>query len=221
MSKFTNFFKENWTPTIIITLFILVVVFGCALFKQSEHSLIKRNYALEIYHDNIELTYEGARAELVKTIDLVIREVAPTTCMNGLAILRGCEKYDVDLFFVLAQGQLESHYGTKGLAQKTNSVFNVFAYDGHNYDQITQKGKYEHPDLSIEPYLELISKCYLVNGKTEKDLMVEYVNESGKRYATSELYEGNLLGIYNKLMENDTLVNAYREYVKYKVLSGN
>ena len=45
---------------------------------------------------------------------------------NGAKILIDvCQKYGLSIKFVLAQGQLESHFGTKGLARKTNSIFNV------------------------------------------------------------------------------------------------
>ena len=161
MSKFKQYFKENWAPAIIITLAVIVCCFGSIIVGKSEKNWRDRNYFVEIYRDNIELMYEGARADLVENIDFMIQEVAPTSCMNGLSLLRGCEEYDVDIFFVLAQAQLESHYGTRGLAARTNSVFNVFAYDGHDYDRINKNGKYQHPDLSIEPYLKLLKEKYL------------------------------------------------------------
>ena len=221
MSKFNEiknkFFSEWGIPALAVSTVVLVVL----VISMMVGHIDRQSYAVGIYRDNIELHYEGARAELVESIDLTIREVAPTTCMNGLAILRGCEKYGVDLFFVLAQGQLESQYGTKGMAQKTNSVFNVFAFDGHSYDQINKNGKYKHPDLSVEPYLKLLKEHYLVNGKTELDLMVNYVNEKGDRYATADQYEYYLMGIYNRLINNDTLQAAWKKYNQFKILSGN
>ena len=206
----------------IITTLVVLLFYLCIINPDTKSTAADEyNYSSQIYHDNIELMYEGARAELVENIDLVIRECAPSTCINGLAILRGCEKYDIDLFFVLAQGQLESHFGTKGMAAKTNSVFNVFAYDGHNYDKINKNGKYSHPDHSIEPYLQLLANDYMSNGKTEQDLMVEFTNVNGNRYASSESYETSLVNIYNTYINNETLMKAYQEYNKYKILSGN
>ena len=219
MSRIKEFFNDNRFIASVLTTFIFLIAL-CVILLNTILSN-KGSYALRIYRDKIELKFEGARAELVDNIDSVIHEVAPTTCLNGLAILRECEKYDVDLFFVLAQGQLESHYGTKGLAQRTNSVFNVFAYDGKSYAQINKNGKYEHPDLSIEPYLKLLREHYLVDGKTETDLMVNYVNNEGKRYASNERYEHDLIDIYNKFIENESLQRVFKEYARYKILSGN
>ena len=66
--------------------------------------------------------------------------------------------------------QVESHYATKGTAKKTNSVFNVGAYDGHSARKQIKNGfGYDNPNDSIEPYLILITSNYLVNGKTVYD----------------------------------------------------
>ena len=212
VKNFVNFRKTN---TNIIIVF-LIIALGIGVFQIS-----KKEYSYKIYRENVELLYDGARADLVTSIDSIIRTVAPSTCMNGLAILKACEEYDIDLFFVLAQGQLESHFGTKGMAAKTNSVFNVFAYDGHSYEKISKNGKYKHPDLSLEPYMKLLKSRYLVNGKTEKDLMIKYVDCNGKRYASDKNYEDSLIGIYNKYITCKPLLCGYNTYLKYKIISGN
>lgn len=219
MNKIKDFFKSGWFICILIV--IVSILFINKYTQETSQDNEMSNYSVQIYHDNMDLMYEGARAELVRNIDLIIRENAPTTCVNGLAILKGCEKYDVDLFFVLAQGQLESHFGTKGMASKTNSVFNVFAYDGHDYNKINKKGKYSHPDQSIDPYLYLLVSRYMCDGKTEQDLMVSFVDGNGSRYASSESYESSLVNIYNTYINNETLMRSYQEYNKYKILSGN
>ena len=207
---------SSWIPAVIVTLSVLVIVFTIEIIKLSRTP----DYPFRIQRDNMEIMYEGARADLVQSIDSVIHAVAPTTCMNGLAVLRECEKYNIDIFFVLAQGHLESHFGTKGMALKTNSVFNVYAYDGHDYEKINSKGKYSHPDLSIEPYLKLLSQRYLVDGKTEIDLMHSYVDVGGQRYASSKDYENNLTEKYHRYVSDENLMNNYKKYAKYKILSG-
>ena len=208
----------KWLLGLIIS---MVVIMGVEVGILISNTVDKKdNYSLMIHRENIELMYEGARADLVQCIDSTMRVYAPTTCMNGLEILRQCEKYNVDIFFVLAQGHIESHFGTKGLALRTNSVFNVFAFDGQDYNQISAKGKYSHPDLSIEPYLKLLTTRYLVNGKSEIDMMNKYIDVNGKRYATSKEYELNLTNMYQRYTTNDTLMEAYKQYIKYKILAG-
>ena len=88
-----------------------------------------------------------------------------------------------------AQGQLESHFGTEGIAAKTNMVWNVGAFDNKSAeDIINDKNKntaISHPDKSIEPYIRLLYSTYLVDGKTEKDMFIKYVDKNGKRYASN------------------------------------
>jgi flagellum-specific peptidoglycan hydrolase FlgJ len=51
-----------------------------------------------------------------------------------------------------------------------------------------------HSDVqsSINTYYNLIAKNYLGKGKTAKDLITNFVNRSGNRYATSPNYESGL-----------------------------
>lgn len=210
----------NKVKNIKITILIALLISLISFFVVGLHKSHNKNYPFRISRDNTELRYEGARAALVNGIDSVMRVVAPSTCMNGLEILRMSEKYGVDLFFILTQGQIESHFGTKGMALRTNSVFNVFAYDGVGYDNINPDGKYTHPDLSIEPYLKLIKKRYLTGGKTEMDLLHNYVDADGNRYASSKDYENMLTDTYKSYITNDRLINLYKQYTKYKILSG-
>ena len=199
---------------------VVAIIATLVCISKSQEDLLYSEYTYNIQRENVELMYDGARADLVQCIDSTIRSYAPTTCMNGLEILRQCEEGNIDLFFVLAQGHIESHFGTKGMALKTNSVFNIFAYDGHDYQKINKKGKYKHPDLSLIPYIKLLNDKYLVDGKTEKDLMVNFVDVNGNRYASSKDYENNLTNMYNRYTSNKRLMNCYRSYTKYKILSG-
>ena len=204
----------NWVIPIVITLLIVCLAFlGAELQKDNK-------YVFKIQRENVELMYEGARADLVACIDSTIRIYAPTTCMNGLELLRQCESFEVDPIFVLAQGHKESHFGTKGMASKTNSVFNVYAYDGKKYSDINPAGKYSHPDLSIKPFLSLLKSKYLVDGKTEMDLLHEYVDKSGHRYASSEDYENDLTSLYHMYASNEKLMTCFKQYKKYKILAG-
>ena len=204
----------KWGYTIAIVLLCSCLVFLSVKLKEDS------KYVFKIQRENVELMYDGARADLVACIDSTMRTVAPTTCMNGLELLRQCENYDIDLFFVLAQGHKESHFGTRGMAAKTNSVFNVYAYDGKSYGDINPKGKYSHPDLSIKPFLSLIRSKYLVGGKTEMDLLHEYVDKNGKRYASAEDYESDLIGLYQVYTSNKKLMNSFKQYKKYQILAG-
>ena len=225
MRNFFNFNFSEKTSDFLILCFssigALSLLIALMIMTHNESRLHRYDeYAYHIQRDNIELMYEGARSDLVQCIDSTIRVYAPTTCMNGLEILRQCESHNIDLFFVLAQGHIESHFGTRGMALKTNSVFNVLAYDGKSYDKINPNGKYKHPDLSIQPYLKLLKTRYLVDGKTEMDLMLNYVDKDGHRYASSKEYETNLTNAYKRYTTSEPLAGKFLEYTKYKILTG-
>lgn len=164
-----------------------------------------------------ELKLQNLKYELVEKVDNYIQYIAPGSYLNGLVLVEACESYNFDLKFALAQGHIESHFGTKGIAAKTNSVFNIGSWDGVSADQINKSGKgYSHPDKSVIPYLEKLRTSYLV-GKTEKDLFKKFINNKGQRYASNPNYEHQLKRIYDNIDSICDVGNAYNEYKQYKM----
>lgn len=90
-------------------------------------------------------------------------------------------KVIVPLELALAQAQMESSMGRTGRSPK-NNPYNVGEYDSHTYLKFgsTQKG--------IDAYYNLIAKDYLNNKKLD-DLLNNFVNKDGNRYASDSLYE--------------------------------
>ena len=201
---------------IALGIFFSVISFGVHILDVTkEKHYFKKNYVFEVYRENLELYYYRSKDALVDVVDSYIKEIAPSSVMNGIAFVNKCDEYNMNLFFVIAQAQVESSFATKGLGQKMNSAFNVKAYDGKGSKYMD---KYDHPDDSIEPYIILVKKNYMGDSKTEMDLMNNYVNFEGKRYATNPDYEEMMLSTYKKLINRYDKV--YDEYLKYKTLSG-
>ena len=204
--------KSIRTPLISVICSIVTVcciAFGSGFFEE--------DYVGDVYRSRTELSYYGARDALVTSIDNYIQEIGPGSCLNGITILEKCEEHNVDIAFVLAQGQIESAFGTTGMAARTNSVFNVYAFDGMTVAQMIDKGKtFKHPDESVEPYLKLLRRRYLLD-KTEQDLLHNYVDCDGKRYASDKTYEGKLTTLYAKI--DSILHEDISRYRKAKVLS--
>lgn len=155
-----------------------------------------------------ELQYWDYKYQLVNEVQNYITTIAPTSNLRGYAIVEECEKYNVDICFVLAQGEIESHFGTKGIAAKINSVFNVGIYDGLSVQEIGEKYKCNYPNESIEPYLKLLNERYLVN-KTEQDLMKKFVDKDGKRYASNPNYETMISERYKFITENTKIIEYH------------
>ena len=155
----------------------------------------------------------NARNAFAAEVHDYITRVAPNADVDPYVLIDLCTEYDIDVAFVLAQGQIESHFATKGTARRTNSIFNVGAYDGHSANRQCRNGfGFEDPNDSIEPYLMLLTSDYLVNGKTINDLMKNYVNKLGMRYASNLKYESQLRSVYNRIYRNPRFKTAYEEY---------
>lgn len=211
---------------LLITLgFICLLGFAIINFvsinKLKEHHIEKYDkytYAYDCIKE-AELSYWEAKTNLVKEVQSYIDQVAPASNLRGYAIVEECEKYNIDVCFVLAQGEIESHFGTKGIASKLNSVFNVGIYDGKTTEEIDSKYKFEYPNESIEPYLKLLTTRYLVN-KTEFDLMKKFVDVDGKRYASNPDYESIISEKYKQISEKTKILEYYSIMRNYAIKCG-
>lgn len=206
--------------SMIITIFVmfvitmgLSVVNTISITKLSNHHKDKREYtyAMDCVRE-AELEYHKWYAEYVFEVQRYITSVAPTSNLRGYALVELCEKYNVDVKFALAQGEIESHYATTGLGEKICNVFNVGCDDGKSLAEIDDEYKKKYPNESIEPYLKLITRRYLV-GKLEADLMENYVDVDGKRYASNPLYEEMMRTKYDYITKN-TKIDEYRAKMK-------
>lgn len=221
LKKFKKAFVENWKLIICGFLLLGVVVFGTIQIVNTLNRDYYHHYtSFEIYQETNKLVYDSIKLSLVDKVDNYIKNVAKSSALNGLVIVNMCLEYDIDICFVLAQGEQESHFGTKGIARKTNSVFNVFAFDGHDYNMINKNGKYVHPNDCVEPYLKLLKRDYLVDGKTEYDMLKKYVNKRGQRYASDPEYEKILFDKVNKIRTNTNIDSTYQELKKYALIIG-
>ena len=179
------------------------------------------DHARDAYVGRLESKYDAAREALAIEIDKYIETVAPTADIDALNLIDLCSEYNVDIRFAIAQAHVESHFGTKGTAARTNSIFNVGAYDGYSAAKQIKNGYgYKHPDYSVEPYLKLITTRYLIDGKTEDDLLDNYVDLNGNRYASCTTYESLLKSKIDKMDSIADISAKYEIYKKYKLKLG-
>lgn len=191
---------------ILISLALLILNW---VFPKEE----KYDTAIE-YMKELHVKYQGVKSDLVDATQNYIDSIAPNSNLRALILVEKCEEYKIPITFVLAQGELESKFGTTGLAYRTNSIWNVGAYD--NYEIKNIKIKYENPNDSIEPYLSLLDSNYL-NGKTIEDLFDSFTDINGNRYATDKYYESKLKTIHNYILTNHNIDSLQARLNYYKI----
>lgn len=200
--KVSMFFSVS---LLIISLTVLIIW----VFPREE----KYDTATE-YMKELHVKYQGVKSDLVDATQNYIDSIAPNSNLRALILVEKCEEYKIPITFVLAQGELESKFGTTGLAYRTNSIWNVGAYD--NYDIKDIKIKYENPNDSVEPYLNLLNSNYL-NGKTIEDLFDSFTDINGNRYATDKYYESKLKTIHNYILTNHNIDSLQARLNYYKI----
>ena len=89
----------------------------------------------------------------------------------------------------LSQLVLEGGIGNKDTNSKPIRTKNPFNVGNMDNGQIVQYGQVQ---TAINTYYNLIAKNYLGKGKTAKDLINNFVNNSGNRYASATNYESKL-----------------------------
>ena len=217
--------KKKWKKvlgwTVAVLAVVCLIVQTVFVVRDEIEKRNVRNYPFTVMKHEAVLSYNEYKSRLVKEVKHYIDSVAPTSTLSGYAIVDMAEKYDLDIKFVLAQGQLESHFGTTGMAVKTNSVFNVGAYDGMKFENINGKFRYKHPDFSIEPYMQLLYKNYITGSKTELDLMAKYVTKGGKRFSSNSNYERELMNLYKRIDDTTDISTLQGEVRRYRIICGN
>ena len=202
------------TKHFIILMIVALAFIGWGIYQDVKINALRANHQIEYEKYSYpydcmmeaELNYLDTKIQLTREVQAYIDKVAPTSNIRGYAIVDECEKYNVDICFVLAQAEIESHFGTKGLGSKFNNVFNVDVHDKvKGKKDMNKKYIYQYPNESIEPYLQLLTNKYLVN-KLESDLLVKYVDVNGSRYATDVDYEAKLRSKYNYIVDNTNIV---------------
>ena len=206
--------KKYLFPAIIAVWLLVLTIFIVITTIESP----TKKHTRDVHMHRLESKFSASREELAIVIEDYIKSAAPTAILDPLNLIDLCSKYNVDLVFVLAQGHVESHFGTRGTARCTNSVFNVGAFDGHSARRQIKNGYgYKHPDHSVEPYLKLLTNNYL-NDKTEFDLLESFVNAEGQRYASNPKYEKLMQEKYTQVEKH--IGEAYYKYRMYKLQIG-
>ena len=196
---------------ILIVAIIVALSFSWPLQKKEKDNTC--DTATE-YMRELHMSYQGVKSDLVDATQHYIDSVAPNSGLRALILVENCEKYGIPVTFALAQGEVESHFGTTGLAYRTNSVWNVGAFDNYGLEDI--RHKFSNPNDSVIPYLDLLANNYLPS-KTIEDLLDNFVDINGNRYATDPSYEEKLRVKKKYIDSNYPILKLQEKLHYYKV----
>lgn len=134
-------------------------------------------------------------------------------------------KYGVPVELILAQGRLESNFGTKGRGARTKNIYNVgnvTAGDTMAKDSTEQK-KYSR-DMGdwvngLESYADLMLRKYRPADGNWNKLLEEFVNNDGNRYATDTNYEKTLSSIISSIYDMGSKNSVSSQEPKAPVMS--
>ncbi len=182
----------------------------CALFtvlllnaSNSNNNTINNNIDVQdtvVIDNNDSLNY--IKDELVSEVSRYIYKQAPNA-HDEIAnyIVSACIEHDIDICFAMAQTQIETNFGTLGAGRHTSrkSLFGVSK----------RYGTYED---AVYDYTSLLRTRYLIRGKTEHDLMRNYINKNGHRYAEHSGYEISLRSTYKTIKNSTDIVSIQRRY---------
>jgi len=184
--------KETFLST-CITVTLLCQILNVSSGNRSQlinEYVHKPNIETEIeteIDDTMDVFFDDYKTRAQVYLD---RDVFIGTPITG-KILSACAKttYDstgviVPLELALSQAQLESGMGRKGLSPETNP------YNVGEWDQGTM-WTFSNTKQGVQAYFNLIAKDYMLN-KTLTDLLKNFVNTNGHRYASSTNYETKL-----------------------------
>lgn len=188
VSKFIKLGGKHFViPTVACCLAIVVSFhYGLVLINnQCDHEIV------EI--DSCAINRQFVAQQLESEVSKYIEEYAPTSSMTSEAIVSKCLVKDYPISLLLAQAHIESHFGTKGRATKTNSVFGIGAYDDG-----TSKSFYESPDAAIDSYLDLMINYYLKDNPP-LEVLKRGLTRGQYRYASDPDYEWKLIRKMNQI----------------------
>lgn len=221
--------KENIFNLLLKICFIVMLLFLSAKTVENKITTVnldKSKHEMETYdkqkyvQNYVNYIKQQSLNNLISEVDVYIKQNFPKSKITSKCLVKNCLKYNIDITFVLSQGIIESHLGTLGRAKQTNSVWNVGTFDNGKVLY-----RYKTADESIEPYLVLLKRDYLIIIKKsynkidtiEKSipylLSKGFHNTKGHRFAANKHYEKKILEIMETI-NNNTSISMYQSLVK-------
>jgi hypothetical protein len=206
-----NFIKRTLNSKIKKSILILITLFIVYDSNPIGTAIVPNSVNIKQFERINKNHLDSIHETLLINIDYYIQTYGPGSKIDASEFVRSAQKYNYDIVLALAQGRVESYYGTVGIGSRTNSIFNVGTYDDG-----TILYRYKHPNHSIEPYMDLMTRRYLKTTCVEDLLKSKsFVNDKGLRYASFLNYEYEVRTVYNNIIKNTIIDDLYETYTSY------
>lgn len=179
---------------------VLFLMLGADIYDANSHLNMSTPETVIVANENIlEESFEteirqDIYKEVLEFIEQSHRKDLTNETRNEIAthIVEQALEKNIDICFVLAQGKLETNLGEFGIGKSRKSIFGIYKY----FDSYAD---------GIEFYTNTLKKNYLTDGRTEQDLMTNYVHRGGYRYAENPNYEIELKETYDYIRKTTNI----------------
>lgn len=148
-----------------------------------------------------EISLNSNFEEYADRANAYLQKVSPNTDVTGEMLAAGAqrayEKYGrtVPVELALAQLQVEGYLAKGSKANKPQRTRNPFNVGNTDDGSVVQ---HSNVQSGINTYFDLMARSYL-NKRTPNELLQNFVNSSGNRYATDRQYESKLKSIVKNI----------------------
>lgn len=127
------------------------------------------------------------KSEVEYRIEEYLNTNYPTTPLKANWVMQYSQEFGVSPEFILTVSQLETSHATNPNAIRCYRNKTIFSQG--EWDDGSSRISYTTYKESVRDFCKLIKTDYLVDGKTEQQLVENFVNREGYRYASFPQYE--------------------------------
>ena len=196
--------KEKFKKILLFALMFLL-----PLISINAATIDSNNYAYGSINTEIGVNNKSTKESIIESINkeaiTFVKKYYPNCpdIISTYIVKKGLEN-DIDICFMLAQTQLETSFGKAGIG-RTSSRHSLFGVERRHYSNYVE---------AINDYVKLLKTSYLVKGRTEQNLLKNYVNKGGYRYAGNPNYEVSLRKYYNTICNVTKIKSLQNQYKK-------
>ena len=196
--------KEKFKKILLFALMFLL-----PLISINAATIDSNNYAYGSINTEIGVNNNPTKESIIESINkeaiTFVKKYYPNCpdIISTYIVKKGLEN-DIDICFMLAQTQLETSFGKAGIG-RTSSRHSLFGVEKRHYSNYVE---------AINDYVKLLKTSYLVKGRTEQNLLKNYVNKGGYRYAGNPNYEVSLRKYYNTICNVTKIKSLQNQYKK-------